>query len=60
MFPCDYCDFKGNKMEIVTDHFKTKHINCYRITFWLCDQKKHLKMNEFQRHIGTYHYTPQY
>ena len=59
MFPCDYCNFKSNKMETVVNHFQTKHNGCYKIDCWFCD-KEVKTISDLKEHIGTVHYTAQY
>ena len=58
-FPCDYCNYKSIKMENVTEHFKTKHTDGYRLKCWYCE-KEVLTMEKLKKHIGSKHYTPQY
>ena len=58
-FPCDYCNFKSEKMENVVNHFKTHHDGCYKLKCWFCG-KEVKTMDEFRMHIGTYHYTAKY
>ena len=59
MFPCDNCKYKGNTMENVLIHFETKNQGGYHIKCWFCG-KEIETMDEFKKHIGTYHYTEQY
>ena len=59
MFPCEFCHYKGNKIEKVLARFETKHKECYKLKCWLCE-KDSKTMEDLKKHIGTYHYTEEY
>ena len=59
LFSCDYCAYKSAKMENVVKHFETKHNGCSRIKCWICGEELQT-ITDFKKHIGTYHYKPQY